>query len=77
MKIRVEVRPRSAHSRVLGTDTDDLLLVELQAPPADGAANAELIKLLAKHYAVPKTSVTIVSGAAARIKTVEMSELSR
>ncbi len=77
MKLRVKVKPRSAHSRVRGVDNDGSLLVELQSAPADGAANAELIKLLAQYFSLPKTSIRITSGAAARVKTVQLPDRER
>jgi len=42
------------------------------AVPADGAANATLVTLLAKSFAVPARSVRIISGARARAKVVEI-----
>ena len=40
------------------------------APPEDGKANAALIKLLAKTWKLPKTTITVAAGAAARDKTL-------
>ena len=44
--ITVRVIPRAARSGVAGT-RDGALLVRLNAPPVDGAANAELIEVVA------------------------------
>ncbi len=71
MKLHVKAKPRSAQSRVKGYDDDGVLIVELQSPPADGAANAELIKLLATEFGIPKTSIKITQGQNSRIKTIE------
>ena len=38
----------------------------------DGAANKALIKLVAKRFGVPKSSVEIAAGATARIKTLRI-----
>jgi uncharacterized protein len=46
--------------------------VRVAAAPADGAANDEVIKLLAKSLGVPKSSVKLVSGQTARLKRVEL-----
>jgi uncharacterized protein (TIGR00251 family) len=44
--------------------------VRIAAPPVDGAANEELIRLLAKILKVKPGSVTIVSGQASRLKRI-------
>jgi len=46
--------------------------VKLMAPPVDGEANAMLIKVLAEHFDVPKSSLAIIGGASARIKIVQI-----
>ena len=51
---------------------DGQLKVRIAAPPVDGAANAELIKLLARHFDVAKREVTIVSGETSRVKKVRV-----
>jgi uncharacterized protein len=50
--------------------------VRLNAPPLDGAANAELIEVLAKTLGVPKRAVTLVTGDRSRRKRVRVSGLS-
>jgi hypothetical protein len=65
--IHVRVIPRAGKSGVAGT-RDDALLVRLNAPPIEGAANAELIEVLAKALGVPKRAVSIVSGGRSRQK---------
>jgi hypothetical protein len=46
--------------------------VRVAAPPVEGAANAALIAFLAKTLGVPKSSLTIVSGAGARLKLIDI-----
>jgi uncharacterized protein YggU (UPF0235/DUF167 family) len=48
------------------------LKVRVAAPPVEGAANAALLALLAKTLGVPKSSLSIASGAGARLKLVEI-----
>ena len=69
--ITVRVIPRAGRSEVAGT-RDGALLVRLNAAPVDGAANAELIEVLAEALGVPKRAVTIASGERARRKTVRV-----
>jgi uncharacterized protein len=67
----VRVIPRAARPGLAGT-RDGALLVRLSAPPVEGAANAELIQVLAKALDVPKRQVTIVAGERSRLKRVKL-----
>jgi uncharacterized protein (TIGR00251 family) len=49
-----------------------MLKVKLAAPPVEGAANAELVKLFAKKLRVAKSSVTIVSGETSKTKRLRV-----
>jgi uncharacterized protein (TIGR00251 family) len=69
--LAVRVIPRAAKSTIAGI-RDDALLVRLVAPPVDDAANTELVRLLADTFAIPRSAVTIVSGAKARRKQVKL-----
>ena len=73
-RISVRVTPRATRDEVVGWDrARGALQVRVTATPADNAANGALIRLLAKTYRVPKSSVRIVKGAKSRDKTVEIS----
>ena len=50
-------------------------LVRLRTPPVDGAANAELIDVLASTLGIPKRDISIVSGEKSRLKRVRISGL--
>ena len=75
VRFSVHARPRSSRSAILGV-RDGALEVALTAPPADGAANAELIKLLARALEVRRGDVTIVVGASSRDKVLEVNGMS-
>lgn len=51
---------------------DGALLVRLTAPPVEGAANDELIAVIADALDVAKSAVTIVSGERSRAKRVRI-----
>ena len=70
--INVRVIPRAGRSGVAGT-RDGAWLVRLHAPPVEGAANEELIDVMAKALAVPKRAVAIASGERSRQKSVRVS----
>jgi uncharacterized protein (TIGR00251 family) len=69
--IEVRVIPRAGKSGVAGL-RDGALLVRLAAAPVDGAANAELIAVLAGALHLPKRSIQIVSGERSRSKRVQI-----
>lgn len=53
------------------------LKIRVRAIPDKGAANAAVIKLLAKALGVSKSALELVSGHTARVKTVRVCGLSR
>ena len=76
MDLEIRVIPRAGRSGFAGL-RDGALLVKLAAAPVDGAANAELIALLAKTLKIPKRDITIVSGERSRSKRVRVAGLDR
>jgi uncharacterized protein (TIGR00251 family) len=71
VRLNVHVRPRSSRSGVVGV-RDGALDVALMAPPVEGAANAELVGILAKAMGVRKTDIAIVLGSSGRTKVIEV-----
>jgi uncharacterized protein len=69
--IDVRVIPRAGRSGLAGT-RGDALLVRLQAPPVEGAANEELIDVIARALQVPRRAVSIVAGERSRQKRVRI-----
>ncbi len=70
MKYQVTVKPGSSQEKVVATG-DQELTVYLRAKPHDGEANSVLIKILAKHLNIPKTSLKITRGQKSRHKEIE------
>ena len=72
--MRIRLTPKAARSRIegvgAGADGTAVLKVAVTAPPEKGKANAAMIKLLAKAWRLPKTSMAITAGATARRKTL-------
>ena len=67
--------PRAGKSGFAGL-REGALVVKLAAAPVDGAANDELIRLIARTLRIPKRDVTIVSGERSRTKRVRVAGLS-
>lgn len=76
MDLDVRVTPRAGRSEIAGL-RDGALLVRLAAAPVDGAANDELIALLAHALRIPKRDIAIVSGDRSRAKRVRIAGLDR
>ncbi len=74
--IAVRVIPRASRSAIGGM-RGEALLVRLKAPPVEGAANAELIHVVAAALDVPVRSVSIVGGEHARQKRVAVRGIDR
>jgi uncharacterized protein YggU (UPF0235/DUF167 family) len=74
--ITVRLTPRAGADRIVGIAYDaqgrPVLKVAVTAAPSDGAANDALIRLLAKRLAIPKSAVTLVAGASARVKRLAL-----
>ena len=70
MRISVTVKTNSRTEGI--TKDNDTYLVKVKEPPREGKANSAVIKLLAGHFKVSKSSVKIISGAGSRNKIIEI-----
>jgi uncharacterized protein (TIGR00251 family) len=68
---KVQVVPRSSRSEVVG-EHNGSLRIKIAAPPVEGAANEELIRVLAKTFNVSRSAVTIVSGHSGKMKQISI-----
>ncbi len=71
-RIHVRVTPRAARDELGGFDGAGRLAVRVTAPPADGAANAAVTKLLAGALVLPPRDVVLISGSGGRVKQFEV-----
>ncbi len=69
--LRMKVKPSARRSEILPGD-DGVWQVKLKAAPVDGKANEELIRLVAEHFGVRRTDVTLRSGAGSRLKLIQI-----
>ena len=72
--IRVLVQPRASRTEVVGRH-GDAIRIRVKSPPVDGAANAELVRFIAKTLAIPRSAVTLKTGTSGKRKTVEIAGL--
>ena len=71
VRFSVRVQPRASRSEIVGLHGDALKL-RLSAVPVEGAANRELVRLLAEVFAVGARAVKIIAGSGSRSKVVEI-----
>lgn len=69
LRFSVRVVPGTSKSEIAG-EFNGALRVRVAAAPQDGAANAELTKLLARTFDVSRRSVEIIRGNASRAKQI-------
>jgi uncharacterized protein (TIGR00251 family) len=68
--LRVRVQPRASRTELLGYE-DGVLRLRLRSPPLDGAANAELLRFLAREVlGTAPSRLELLRGAAGRDKSV-------
>ncbi len=65
------VVPRASRSEFVG-ELGGAVKVRVASPPVDGAANAELVKLLAKLFGIARSDIEIISGQSSRSKRIRL-----
>ena len=71
MKFFVRAYPNSKRESVT-VDSPNSLSVRVGAPAQEGRANARLVELLAEHFKVSKSQVSILKGGTSKTKIVEI-----
>lgn len=71
MRVNVRVIPRAKINRV-EVQPDGTLRLHTTTAPTDGKATADVVKMLARHYDVPKTSIKLIRGETSRDKVFEI-----
>ena len=74
--LSLRVTPNASADRIEGVEERDdgsaVLRIRVTAVPDRGKANAAVTALLAKGLGIPKSTITLVSGDTARLKTVRL-----
>jgi len=77
VSLAVRLTPKGGRDAIDGIETMSdnraVLKIRVRAAPSEGEANAALIKLIARAVGVPPRDVSLVAGATARIKRLNIS----
>jgi uncharacterized protein (TIGR00251 family) len=76
IRLTVRVIPRASKPGIAGV-RGGALLVRLQSPPVEGAANAELIDVIAKAFGAARRDVSLESGERSKLKRVAIDTVDR
>ena len=72
VQLWLRAQPGASQSRLVGLH-GERIKVALQAPPVDGKANDELLRLIADLMDVPRSKVQLAAGQTSRDKRVDVS----
>ncbi len=70
----VRVKPGSHKGPLVETGADGVLTVYVRERAVDGKANEAVVRVLAQHFDVPRSRVTLASGATSRIKRFRIAQ---
>jgi uncharacterized protein (TIGR00251 family) len=73
--VAIWLQPRGSRDQVVGLREspgtgEAAIVIKLQAPPVDGAANAALLHFVAKRLGVPPSAVQLLRGHTSRHKQI-------
>jgi len=71
MKITVHAKPNSREEKIEKFG-EDSFVVSVKEPPVEGRANEAIIKVIARYFNVPASSVKIVSGRTSKLKIIDV-----
>ena len=76
IQLTIRVVPRASKPGFAGA-RGGAILVRLGSPPVEGAANEELIQMIAQAFGVAKRDVAIVAGEHSKLKRVAVGIVDR
>lgn len=71
--IEIKVEPRSSQKGIAGVMDNNVLKVKLTSPPVEGAANEQLVEVIAAELKVKRSQVKVIRGLSSKRKVVEVS----
>jgi uncharacterized protein (TIGR00251 family) len=71
LAFKVQVVPRASRSEIVG-EHNGALRVRIAALPVDGAANEELIRIMARTFKVSRSAIRITGGQTSKLKQISV-----
>jgi uncharacterized protein (TIGR00251 family) len=75
VRFEVHAKPRAKRSHIMSVKEDGALQIALAAPPVDGAANEELVRLLSATLGIPRRNIEILRGETSQKKLIGVTGL--
>lgn len=72
MKISIQVKPNSKKGPLIESLSGKSFTIFIREIAADNQANEAVIKLLSKHFKIPKSNIKILRGHTSRHKIIEI-----
>ena len=71
LTLKIKVKPGAKTDSLVAAE-DGTWMASVKAQPVDGNANAALLALVARHFAIARSAVQLKSGAGSRLKLVQV-----
>lgn len=72
LKLSIVVKPNSTKGPLIIPQPDGSLIIYAREIASDGQANEAVIRLISKHFKIPKNKVRIIRGQTSKHKLIEM-----
>lgn len=72
MLITIHATPNAKENTIDGILEDGQLHIRTTATPERGKANDAIVKMIAKHFKIPKSCISLVKGKNARKKVISI-----
>ena len=77
INIFCQIQAGASKNNIVGVINNEFLKIQIQCPPVDGKANAQIIKYLSKVFDVSKSSIIILKGEKQKIKCIQVVGISK
>ena len=71
LTLKIKVKPGAKTDSLVAAE-DGTWMASVKAQPVDGNANAALLALVARHFAIARSAVQLKSGTGSRLKLVQV-----
>ena len=72
MIVTVHAKPNARQTRIVAWLDDSTVKIEVTAAPEKGKANEAVLRVLADHYDIAPSRISLVRGASTRMKQFDV-----